>query len=441
MNERVVLCILCLVMAMPAGCRVHDPDTVYAESARVESMGTEPGARPAEPDETAKELRELLEERRRETPPPPAQTISFSFINTPLSAAAREISQLTGRGVSVMSGGTSLANRRVSLAMSNVEPAAALDWIARQADGIYTINDRAICIASSPDDLYVDDLVQRIYPLRTMRLYRRPVEALADMKAERMGIYQCVKVCLADYLERRPDASLALTPSDSFIAKCSPQAQRRIAEVLHEISLNDELTPPLPELSDADLQGKLKQEVHCGFKDRPVVRIIAELGVQADTSIGVDVRDLARGVETTMTLDAGKTTLKAALDAIVQSCGLKGYRLEPGHGIWLHGARKLSYSGRLPWDGWLIRSYYVEPIVTRISLPRFIELVKQNVTPEQWGATLPAMMYAPSGRLIVFHDRSAHAELESCLSSLEGSAKRGAPDAKAPSSASPVTPP
>ena len=419
MNERLALCILCLVPAMAAGCSLHDPDSIYAESAQVESMGTEPGARPAEPDETARELRELLEEHRRQAPPP-TRTISFSFANVPLATVGREISRLTGQGVSVISaGGTSLGERRVTLTMSNVEPAVALDWIMRQVDAIYTINDRTICISDDSAELYIDRLTQVIYPLRTMRVYRRPAEKAADFRAERLGIYQCVKTCLGEYLKQRPDASIVLSPSQAeFVALCSQQAHRRINEVLREIALNDARTPPLPELSDAELQEKLQQNVQCDFKDRPVVEIIAELGMQSDTSIGVDPRDLPEGDAAVMTLDAGKVQLKAALDAIVRSCRLKGYELEPGHGIWLRGARGLGRTSRLPWDGWLIRSYYVEPYVAKIGLGRLIELVKQNVTPGEWGGTLPAIAYAPSGRLIAFHHRAGHDELASYVASL-----------------------
>jgi len=58
----------------------------------------------------------------------------------------------------------------------------------------------------------------------------------------------------------------------------------------------------------------------------------------------------------------------------------------------------------------------------RLGLPRLLQFIRENVTPGEWNGNLPAMCYAPSGRLIVFHSREGHAEIASCLARLGNSA-------------------
>ena len=409
-------------------------DAEAAEQDASDAGDAEDGG-PEPADATAKELRQLLEQHRLASPPE-SRKIAFSFSNVTLAAAGRELAQLAGVGVSVISDPKSpppLAERRVSLTMTNVELTDALDWLMRQVDGVYTIGNTSICIASEPGQLDIDQVVRKVYPLRTMRRFDKPVTGPADLATEQAGIYQCVKTCLAEHLRQRPDATLAISPDRrEFIAVCTPTGHRRIGEVLREIALNDLPPQPLPGTDPAasrsltqELNAKLERIVQCRFNDRPVTKIISELAIQADVNIGLDPRELAGGEAMTMTLDAGKVPLKVALDAVAKRCALEGYSHELGRGLWLHGKRPCFHSARLPWDGWLIRSYPVEPILAKISLPRLMACVRESVTHGQWSGLIPAMAYAPSARLIVFHHTEAHREIEAYLRRLQKQVESG----------------
>jgi len=457
MNERLVrLIMLCACLLAGAGACAEEFELIKDTSGpaddgsagEVQAAGQDATDDEAEEegpkaaDATATELRELLEQHRQGNPPD-TRKIAFSFSNIPLATAGRELSQLAGAGVSIVSDSKPpppLGERRVSLTMGNVELTDALDWLMRQVDGVYTRSETSICIASAPGQLDIDQVTREVYPLRTMRRFDRPINGATDFANEQVGIFQCVKTCLAEHLRQRPEATLAVSPDHAeFIAVCTPIGHRRIGEVLREIALNDRPPQPLPgpdaaasrSLTEA-LNAKLERTVRCGFDDRPVTKIISELAIEADVNIGLDPRELAGGEAMAMTLDVGKVPLKLALDTIVKRCALEGYSLEPGRGIWLHGSRYYFHSARLPWDGWLIRSYHVEPAVAKLSLPRLMAFVRENVTPGEWTGLLPAMAYAPSGRLIVFHHREAHRELESCLHRLQQQLDSGAVGTRMP---------
>ena len=454
MNERLVrLIILCVSLLAGAGARAEElelikdtssapTDAQRAGESRSQAAKDEAGQEPQAADTSAKDLQELLDEREQ-AQPAGARRIAFSFSNISLATAGRELSQLAGVGVSIISDPKSpppLAERRVSLTMGNVELTDALDWLMRQVDGVYTAEGKSVCIASAPEQLDIDPLVRRVYPLRTMRRFDRPQSGVPDLVNEQMSTFLCVKTCLAEHLRERPEATLAISPDRmEFVAVCTAAAHRRIREVLREFALNDRPPQPLPgpdaaaskALLDA-LNAKLDRTVRCDFDNRPVTKIVAELGIQADVNIGLDPRELPEGEAMAMTLDAGKVPLKLALDAIVNRCGFASYSLERGRGIWLNGRRHYRYSGRSPWEGWLIRSYFVGPLAGKLSPPRLMAFVRENVTPGEWSGLLPAMAYAPSGRLIVFHRQDAHRELEEYLHRLQKQVGSGALDSRRP---------
>ena len=417
MNERLATVVLAATLALAAGCISRE-------------TGSGPVQKDATPDEAAagvskREVHEPIALPRRPPEPPPPR-VSFNFIDMPMSSAAREIASACRMGVSMLSDPGDpppISQRRVTLAMHDVELPAALDWLMRQVDASYSLSERLICISTDPARLYGGALVQRVYPLGTMRRYDLPSRVPASLQAELESIFYCVRQCLAEYLARRPAARVTLSPTGTeFVAVCSDFAHRRIEQVLAEIARNKEDPPPLFVPDDAPLRRKLTQSVQLTPGRQQVVRLVAWLGSQVDVNVGLDPRELSDGVQTTVPVEGGETTLWAALDAIVKKCGLRGYEIEPERGIWLHGARPYRQSCRVPWEGWLIRSYYVEPLQARLGLPRLLQFIRENVTPGEWNGNLPAMCYAPSGRLIVFHSREGHAEIASCLARLGNSA-------------------
>ena len=426
MIERLSACaFLCLLLLQP-GCLSRQEETLQLDKQDPESSGISTpgfeGDHSGKCDEHAQDLRKLMGDHQRPAPPS-VPKVSFTFRSAPMAGVGRELSKLAGVGISVISDGKAqppLGERRVTLRMNDAGLLDALDWITRQVDAQYSWDGHTVCIATDPDRLYNERLVEKVYPLRTMRRYDKPIIGHDDFEMEKNGIFSSVQLCLGEYLRRRPDAALTMMPSRTeFLAACSRPAHARIDEVLDEIARGKESTPLLADLDDAELRKALDRPVRCNYKDLPALQVIKKLSGQAEVNIAVDPRELPGGELTPLTLDTGDGNLKGALDELVRRCRLKGYALEPGRGIWLRGQREYPPDGRLLWQGGLIRSYYVEPMCRKIGLVRVIRHVTQNVTPGQWGGKLPVMAYAPSGRLIVFHYRSGHVKLQAYLALLQ----------------------
>ncbi|HUS58568.1 MAG TPA: hypothetical protein VM141_07940 [Planctomycetota bacterium] len=370
---------------------------------------------------TANDIKDMLDARRK-TSSTLAKRISFSFRGTPLKAAVAQISAESGVGIMILFDNSvqpPLAERPLYLAMNGVELCDALDWITRQIGAIYTFDGSTISIASTTDGFFSDELVHRIYPLRTMKRYDKPVVGLEDLEFEKDAIFLCVKACLAEYLANRPDAKLMIVRShNEFLALCSQAAHHRIAEVLYELSLGREPAPPLPAPDVREFRKKLAGKVICAYRDQPLVEVIQKLSMQAGVNIGINPADLRAGAAELTTLLMGEAPLCDVLDEIARRHGLRDYSIEADRGVWLHGAKEYPREGRLLWESGLIRSYYVEHLVKKLGLMKLITLIKIHVTPEEWGRNLPAMVYAPSGRLIFFHRREAHAKLAAVLANL-----------------------
>lgn len=371
----------------------------------------------------SKTLPELAENKRRPVGPL-EQKVSFSFFGATLGDAAGTLSKLTNIGVTVLSDhetGKPLHSRRVSLTMQNARLADALDWVMRQVDARYTCDGNGIRIFCANGNRFPGGLISRVYPLRTMKRFDAPVLGVGGIESEKAAIFECVKELLAEYLKGRPQSSLALMPQrEGFVAVCSEAAHRRIAEAMHEMQRSKEKARPLNAGPDArEIEKKLEQVVFCAYRNRPALEILSKLSVESGVNIGVDPRELAQGENTKITLHYGKASLRYTLNTIAKLCKLKGYKLERARGVWLHGRRAYPAEGRTLWETGIVRSYYVEPSVDKIGLARLMELVRQNVTPDKWDNGLPAMAYAPTGRLVVFHSRAAQLRLASYLHILE----------------------
>jgi len=353
--------------------------------------------------------------------------VSISLFDLPLLEATQILSGLTGVGMTILSDGPDLAERRVNVTMHNAPLAHALDWIMRQVDARYTWDGTGVCIVSDEKKIYAADLVSRVYPLRTTKEYRLPHDGFPDFASERRAAVDCIRELLRAYTSRVPESKLVVADETSeLVATCSEAAHRRIREVLGEIGRGEDMPAPTPP-DRPEAAGKLETIVVCTFRDEPLLRVLGELARQASVNIGVDPRELPDGADTRITLYYGKASLAFTLDTIVKLCGLQGYAVEE-QGVWLHGRRPYPAQGRLLWETGLIRSYYVEPAAKALGIPTLLKYVKQNVTPGQWSGALPAISYSPSGRLIAFHTPAGHRELASylyvLLKSLESSAPR-----------------
>ena len=426
MTERLSLCLFCLLVVEPlAGC-----------GSRRQQQADPPPLRPGSvfenlpgdnsPPHKSNYTKEMLEaaERARRPRGPLDREVSFSFLGSKLSETVGTLSRLTGISMTILSGSSapeSLHARRVSLTMHNVRLADALEWIMRQVDAQYAWDGAGVCIASSREKLFSDELIEHVYPLRRMKLYDKPVIGFHDVDSEKNSILKCVKDLLAEYRKYRPKSKFVLTPQrGEFVAICSALAHQRIEEALHEMARGRETLPPLrPEANSKDIEKKLEKIVFCAYQDRPVIEILGKLSTDSGVNIGIDTRELAQGENTRITLNLAKASLRFALQQIVKLCKLEAYKIEPGRGVWLRGSRPHPADRRSLWEWGVIRSYYVEPTAKKIGLAQLIGLVKQNITPGQWRNGLPVMTHAPTGRLIVFHTRDAHADLYSYLHKLE----------------------
>jgi len=425
MTERFTLPVACLLAALlQASCapaRYPQPPRLPAQNAPgVDALHAH---NPLEQrNYPPKDAPDLVEEKQQ--PHPLDRRISFSFLGATLGEAVGTLSKLTDIGVTVLSDHDArkpLHTRRVSLTMQNARLADALDWIMRQVDARYTWDGSGIRVFRGNGNRFPGELVSRVYPLRTIKRFDTPVPGFENIEAEKEKTFQCIKDLLAEYLSGRPGSDLVLTPQrEGFVALCSEAAHRRIAETMREMARGKEKTPPLGPVHDAgEIEKKLQQVIFCAYRDRPVLEVLSRLSVESGVSIGIDPRELAQREKTKITLHYGKASLEYTLKTIVKLCRLQGYEVEPGRGVWLHGRRAYPAEGRSLWETGIIRSYYVEPSVEKIGLAKLMDLVKQNVTPDRWGNALPAMAYAPSGRLVVFHSRAAHIRLASYLNILE----------------------
>ena len=261
-----------------------------------------------------------------------------------------------------------------------------------------------------------------------MRRRDKPVVGGQDIEAEKQAIFECVKELLAGYQRIESGSRFTRAPmGEGLVALCSERAHRRIRQILNEMERGNEQILPIPPQDDTkESEKKLEQVTFCSYRNEYVLDILKKLSIETDLNIGLDPRELAHGEETRITVNYGKASLKFTLRTIAKLCGLKGYVMEPGRGVWLHGDKRRQTPGRSLWDAGIIRSYYVEPSIKKIGIPKLMALVKQNAAPGEWSGALPAMVYAPTGRLIVFHSRDAHADLASYLYILEKAVASGA---------------
>jgi len=431
MTDRLTLCAFWLLLTLtPVGCA---PDGRPPREAPDRSgLGAEnlPAAvSPEHTGEYSEALRKLAQRSRRPRGPLDKE-VTFSFLGTTLGEAAAAISKLVGDSITIVSdpeAAEPLHKRRVSLTVQKMRLAGALDWVMRLTDAYYTHDGAGVCISSRAGARFPGKLLNHMYPLRTMRLYDVPVAGIENIESEKDVTLKCVKEILREYLKSRTGSKIVMGPQrEGFVALCSENAHRRIAEVLREIARGKEKTPPLgPPSTTKEIEKKLEQVTFCAFRDRPVLEILSKLSVQNGLSIGVDPRELPKGLKTRITVHYGKASLRFTLQRIVKLCGLKGYEIEPGRGVWLHGDRPYPAEARSLWETGVIRSYYVEPLVNKIGVEKVMKLVGQNVTPDRWADGLPAMAYSPTGRLIVLHTRDAHAALSSYLYILEQAISAG----------------
>ena len=379
-----------------------------AEGSEHDPVGTAPA-----PDAT-QDFADLLRTQPAGSKDPLARPVSISMIDTPLLEAAQVLSALTGIGMTVVSEGEPLGERRVNVVAQEAQLSHALDWIARQTDSRYTWDKAGVCIASDKKRIYGGELVSRVYPLRTMTEYTLPHDGFPDFKAEREATVACIRALLGEYLSNVPDATLTVAHENGeLIATCSEGAHRRIEQIFAEIGRGKANPAPAPPVR-SDIAGKLEAVVMCTFRDELVVKVLGELSKQAGVNIGVDPRDLPNGSDTRITLYYGKASLGFTLDTIVKLCKLSSYAIEE-QGVWLHGERPYPAEGRLMWETGLIKSYYVEPAAKVLGIPQMLKYIEQNVTPGQWSGGLPAMSYARTGRLVVFHSKAGHDQLSTYL--------------------------
>jgi len=355
--------------------------------------------------------------------------ISITFSGETLQQAIAKIAALSEISVIIISspdGKPRLDRRTVAFAMRNAKVSAVLDWLTRQTDSVYVWNGQVVTFADDPAQLIDLTLEQRVYPLLTMTRVS-PTTSTVDFAGERAGIVRCVKTLLAQYMKYQPNSTLTVSPQgDELVAVCSPHAHRRIAEILAEIGR----TSPLPAAPSDDglrrVSEKTESIVNCTYEDMPVASVIALLGAQVGLNIGFDTHEIEGGIERRTDLNFGKSSLKFALEVIIRQCGLTGYALEPGNNaVWLFADPAYVRRGRLLWQTGEVRSYDVRQIVERVGVSSLHKLVEQNVIPASWGGSLPAMAYAPTGRLVVFHTRQAHAGISSYLKSLEHTIRQG----------------
>lgn len=426
MTERASQCILCLAaLLMLAGCRGRPHETQPTAEQIVEDLPAVDGSKSSGYPEDL--VKRASNDRARE---PMAHPIDLSVFAVPLGEVAGYLSTLTGVGVTVLSDDnpeTPLHKRPVSITVQNATLADTLEWIMRQVGAQYSWDGTGVTIANGGAHLS-GDLVLSVYPLRTMRRLDKPVVGAQDVEAEKQAIFECVKGLLAGYQRIQSGSRLTRAPmGEGFVALCSERAHRRIRQILREVARGNEQLRPLPPRGDTkEIEKKLEQVTFCAYRDEHVLDILKKLSIQTDLNIGLDPRGLAHGEQTRITVNYGKASLKFTLRTIAKLCGLKAYAMEPGRGVWLHGAKRRQSPGRSLWDAGIIRSYYVEPTVKKIGIPKLMALVRQNVAPGEWSGALPAMVYAPTGRLIVFHSRDAHADLPSYLYVLEKAVASGA---------------
>ena len=288
-----------------------------------------------------------------------------------------------------------------------------LDWMARQIDGSYVVVPGfGVCITKDYEWLAGAPIVQKAYTLHTSVRFKKPIDGLYDLSTERDAVIDLAGRFLRVAERHCRGSGLRTGLRDDVLLVSAPERGHEIMEqLLAEVDRGEQRdAPPLPSARDAqldELEKLLKTTVNCRFSVRPILDAVAELTGAGGVNIGFDPRSLRFGTKTTVTFDIGAATLKFALEKLAASAGLGHVILEPGRGVWINGRKRTdrwSESGQLFWYRAVVRSYYVGHLTKSMHPDKLIELIRLNVTSDEWGEFGPGLGFHPAGRMIVFHD-------------------------------------
>ena len=300
-----------------------------------------------------------------------------------------------------------------------------LDWMARQVDGSYVVVPGfGVWITKDYEWLAGASIVQKAYDLHTSIRFEKPIGGLYDFGTERDAVIDLAGRFLRVAERHCPGSGLRTGLRDDVLLVSAPERGHKIMrQLLVEIDRGGERdAAPLPSGHDAqlaELEKLLKTTVNCRFSDRPILDAVAELSRAGGVNIGFDPRGLRFGTKTTVSFDIGDVTLKFAIEKLAASAGLGRVMLEPGRGVWVNGRKQADRwpgSGQIFWYRAFVRSYYVRHLTKKMHPDKLIELIRLNVTSDEWGEFGPGIGFHPAGRMIVFHDEYGQRRVAKYLS-------------------------
>ncbi len=376
------------------------------------------------PGKSTEEVRRLLR-GAIDTP------VTLNLRTATLQAAAAELSEKTGLGIGITPDALGRAGQTFDLTCRTMPARYVLDWITRLA-GVYYAIERpgAVFIMRDRSWASQDRLTTRSYAVGALARISRPIGTKYDHARETKDLLSLLRYCLRHTMTGHRDAKLLADDTGTVLtALLTPRGHAKLERIIEELKKPRQYEPPQHSLDDSanDPANLLKAPALCNFEKQDIRLIAAELGKRANVNIGFDYR-LADEQHRAIALALGEVTLAEALDAIAKAAGLGEVVAEPGRRFWILGKHQtrqfLRTTGQLPWDRAVVRSYYIEPLVTQFGVKLIFDAIRAAVTPGEWDGELPLAFYhGPTGRMIVLHDEEAQQAVADCIDRMVNLAK------------------
>lgn len=337
---------------------------------------------------------------------PLTQGVSLSFDHELLGAVLRSITVLTGVDAAIhpeIMSPSKIEKKRITFHVADMSLRHALDWLVRQIDADYQVNDDGSV------------LITRGY---------MPIESAATgsffvpglyLEKEAADLTAILDAAILPVTSKRDDVVIVRRMSRNLlVVQAPPPVLKRIKDIVNALGDTKPVSPlPLP----ADrLKNILDRKVLCNYRRVAVLDLIGRIRKETGLNIGF-CGDLLwkRRVRREINMMLGHVSVREALDELVSRAGFERWDLEPSRGVWLYGRDENRHrpSGEMPWYGTIVRAYPAAGLVRKKRLEE-IEQAVRAVCGRPSSATLVKYSRA-TGKVLVIEEPDVMRRVEEYL--------------------------